>query len=216
MLSCFSHVWRFGIPGTVACQALLSIFFRQEYWSGLLCPPPGDLPDPGIKPMSSASPAFQADSLLLSHWGSPHSSVGKYNWFVNMENRWHCFVIKTVIFWSYAMMCHRGSILSSTSFFELLKSLVIQARAHLTFFEDWDPTGWIDMPTSKCFLLSAKIKIQVVPFLALIMIPPNHSAMDIRGYWKFWLKSHSVSRSLRAHLWYPCLTSHHWLKAKDV
>ena len=35
-------------------------FSRQEYWSGLPCPPPGDLPDPGIKP---GSPAFQADSL---------------------------------------------------------------------------------------------------------------------------------------------------------
>ena len=38
---------------------------RQEYWSGLPLPPPGDLPDPGIKPMS---PALQADSLPLSHW----------------------------------------------------------------------------------------------------------------------------------------------------
>ena len=42
-------------------QAPLSMgFFRQEYWSGLPCPPPGDLPDPGIEPMS---PALQADSL---------------------------------------------------------------------------------------------------------------------------------------------------------
>ena len=34
-------------------------------------PPPGDLPDPGIKPASPAARALQADSLLLSHWGSP-------------------------------------------------------------------------------------------------------------------------------------------------
>ena len=46
---------------TVACQAPLSLgFSREEYWSGLLFPSPGDLPDPGIEP---ASPAFQADSL---------------------------------------------------------------------------------------------------------------------------------------------------------
>ena len=45
-------------PWTVACQAPLSMgFSRQEYWSGLPCPSPGDLPDPGIKP---ASPALQA------------------------------------------------------------------------------------------------------------------------------------------------------------
>ena len=44
-------------------------FPRQEYWNGLLFPPPGDLPDPGIEPTSSVSPALQADSLPLSHQG---------------------------------------------------------------------------------------------------------------------------------------------------
>ena len=54
----------------VAHQSPLSMgFSRQEYWSGLPCPPPGNLPDPGIKPLSPASPALQADSLTLSHWG---------------------------------------------------------------------------------------------------------------------------------------------------
>ena len=49
---------------TVARQALLSMgFFSQEYWSGLPFPPPADLPNPGIKPESSVSPALQADSL---------------------------------------------------------------------------------------------------------------------------------------------------------
>ena len=50
---------------TLARQAPLSMgFSRQEYWSGLPCPPPGDLPDPGIK---LESPALQADSLPMSH-----------------------------------------------------------------------------------------------------------------------------------------------------
>jgi len=44
-------------------------FPRQEYWSGLLFPSPRDSPDPGIKP---TSPAWQADSLPLSHQGSPY------------------------------------------------------------------------------------------------------------------------------------------------
>ena len=43
-------------------------FSRQEYWSGLLCPPAGDLPDPGIKPVSPVSPALE-DSLLLEPLG---------------------------------------------------------------------------------------------------------------------------------------------------
>ena len=60
-------------PWPVAHQAALSMGFpRQEYWSGLPCSPPGDLPDPGIKPVNPATPALQADSLPLSHWGSPH------------------------------------------------------------------------------------------------------------------------------------------------
>ena len=47
----FSHVWLYATPWTVAFQAPLSMgFCRQEHWSGLPCPPPGDLPDPGIKP----------------------------------------------------------------------------------------------------------------------------------------------------------------------
>ena len=44
-------------------------FSRQEYWSGLPCPPPGDLPHPGIEPISLTSVALQVDSLPLSHWG---------------------------------------------------------------------------------------------------------------------------------------------------
>ena len=59
MLLCFSHVRLFATPWTVACQTPLSMgFSRQEYWSGLLCPPPGDLPDPGIEPASLTSPAL--------------------------------------------------------------------------------------------------------------------------------------------------------------
>ena len=54
---------------TVACQAPLSMgFSRQEYWSGLLFPSPGDLPDPGIKPRS---PALQTDSLPSELRGKP-------------------------------------------------------------------------------------------------------------------------------------------------
>ena len=44
-------------------------FSRQESWSGLPFPAPGDLPNPGIEPESVASPALQTDFLLLSHRG---------------------------------------------------------------------------------------------------------------------------------------------------
>ena len=69
MLSHFSCVQLFVNLWTVASQASLSMgFSMQEYWNGLSCSPPGDLPDPGIKP---GSPALQVNSLLLSHQGSP-------------------------------------------------------------------------------------------------------------------------------------------------
>ena len=52
-----SHVQLFGTPWTVARQAPLSMgFSRQEYWSELPFPAPGDLPDPGFEPRSLASP----------------------------------------------------------------------------------------------------------------------------------------------------------------
>ena len=59
-----------------ACQVPLSMAFsRPEYWSGLPCPPPRDLPHSGIKPMSPASLALQVNSLPLSHWRSPNTYV---------------------------------------------------------------------------------------------------------------------------------------------
>ena len=68
LLSRFSHAQLCSTLWTVARQAPLSMgFSQQEYWSGLPCLPPGDLPNPGTKPRS---PALQADSLLLSHQGS--------------------------------------------------------------------------------------------------------------------------------------------------
>ena len=57
---------------TTVLHAPLSMgFARQGCWSGLPYPPPGNLPNPGIEPASPVSPALQADSLLLSHQGSP-------------------------------------------------------------------------------------------------------------------------------------------------
>ena len=70
----FSFVLLCATLWTVAHQAPLSLgFSRQEHWSGLPCPPPGDLPHPGIEPASPASPALQADSSL-SHQGTQSCS----------------------------------------------------------------------------------------------------------------------------------------------
>ena len=64
-----SYVRLFATTWTVPHQAPLSMgFSRQEYWSGLSFPSPGDLPDPGMEP---GSPALQADSLPAEPQGKP-------------------------------------------------------------------------------------------------------------------------------------------------
>ena len=71
-----SHVQLFATPWTVACLASLSMgFSKQEYWSGLPFPPPGDLPDPGIEPVSpeslvSAGGFFTVELLDLTGGGA--------------------------------------------------------------------------------------------------------------------------------------------------
>ena len=73
--SCFSRVRLFATPWTVASQVLLSMgFSRQGYWSGLLCPFPGDLPEP----VSLVSPDWQAGSLPRGPPGLPW--LGSQRW----------------------------------------------------------------------------------------------------------------------------------------
>ena len=71
-LSCSVLSNSFVTPWTVAHQAPLSMgFSRQEYWSGLPCPPPANLPNPGIEPRS---PTLQMDSLLSEPPGKPKNT----------------------------------------------------------------------------------------------------------------------------------------------
>ena len=75
-----SHVWPPGTPQTIAHQVPLSMgFSRQEYWSGVPFPPPGNLPDPGIEPESLKSPAlaggfFTASATILQFKDEPKES----------------------------------------------------------------------------------------------------------------------------------------------
>ena len=68
-----SHVWFFVAPQVVACQAPLPMkFSRQEYWFGVSFPTPGDLLDPGIEPLSLASPSSACGSFTPSAtWEAP-------------------------------------------------------------------------------------------------------------------------------------------------
>ena len=72
ILSSFSRVQLFVIQWIIAFQAPLSVrFSRQEYWTGLPCPPPGDLPNPKMEPRS---PALWVHSLLTEPPGKPKNT----------------------------------------------------------------------------------------------------------------------------------------------
>ena len=76
-VSMLSHVRLSATPRTIACQAPLSMgFSRQEYCSGLPCPPPGNLPNPGIKPYQDTrhplvSPALAGGVFIIAPPGKP-------------------------------------------------------------------------------------------------------------------------------------------------
>ena len=91
MLSHFSHVRFFATLWTTACQAPLSMgFSRQEYWSGLPCPTPGNLPDPRIEPSLLCLLHWQVGSLILApSWVSvqfSHSVVSDSLWPHELEH----------------------------------------------------------------------------------------------------------------------------------
>ena len=91
-LSC---VLLFATPWSVAHQAPLSMgFSRQEYWSGLACPPPGHLPDPGIEPVSLISPALASEFFTTSTAWEAQFKVYKvlilYTWYIyKLQNDYH-------------------------------------------------------------------------------------------------------------------------------
>ena len=118
-----SHVQLFATPGSVACQSPLSMeFSRPEYCSGLSCPPPGDLPNPGIKPRS---PALQVDSLLPESPEKPkNTEVGSPSLlqqkFPIQELNWGCLLHCR---WILNHLSHQGSY-SSPVFKKVFKPLV--------------------------------------------------------------------------------------------
>ena len=67
-------------PWTIAHQAPLSMGFpRQEYWSGLPFPPPGDLPDSGTEPVSPASPALTGGFIVIIFTAEPQKAKERHH-----------------------------------------------------------------------------------------------------------------------------------------
>ena len=91
-----SRVQLFATPWTVACQALLSMeFSRQEYWSGLPCPPPGDPPNSGIKSASLAFPALTGRFFTTMPPGKPLIWILYANSFVKKKRDGPSYRLRT-------------------------------------------------------------------------------------------------------------------------
>ena len=96
-----SHLWVFLNLWIVAHQAPPSVLFsRQEYWSGLPFPPPGDLPNPGIELLSTA---LQVDSLPAEPLGKPLSLLPLWNHFQFLQH-WECLASARL----YPSFTHNG------------------------------------------------------------------------------------------------------------
>ena len=107
-----SRVQLFVTPWTVACQAPLSMgFSRQEYWSGLPCPPPGDLPDPWIEPGSST-----VKVPTPNHWTSREFSLKifleievHFAKSLTLSNVWFCTFLANIKLrshhWNHGVNC---------------------------------------------------------------------------------------------------------------
>ena len=111
VLSRFSHVWLFATLWTVAHQATPSMgFSRQEYWSGLPCPPSGDLPDPGIEPTSLLSPAFVDRFFTISAtWETQTEVYNKCNVLESSQNQSPLLVPGKGVFQETSPWCQKSS-----------------------------------------------------------------------------------------------------------
>ena len=113
-------VWLFETPWTVAYQAPPSMgFSRQEYWSGLPFPSPGDLPDPGIEPRS---PAFQADAgRPVNLWATQTHRLYIYELIYNIKKKrfrfWFWFWNQLFVTWDLFLDSHQANWSSVLSFF---------------------------------------------------------------------------------------------------
>ena len=126
-----SRVWLFATPWTVACQAPLSRgFSRQEYWSGLPFPSPGDLPDPGIEPRS---PTLEAGALTSE---PPGKSSYRYTTTYLSIYHWHIFELFPA-FWLLKVMLLRSFKSLGGYKFSLLSSQYLGIEAHYIGFQSF-------------------------------------------------------------------------------
>ena len=110
LLSQFSHVWVFMTLWTIALQAPLSMgFSRWEYWNGLWCPPPGDLPHPGIEPVSLMSPALAGGLFASSTTWEAQNNSRYHNTKWTIQNTYTLFPVWILSMWNPCWWWRNGN-----------------------------------------------------------------------------------------------------------
>ena len=169
MLSRFSHVWFFATLWTVAHQAPLSMgFSRQEYWTGLPFPSPGDLPDPGIEPRS---PALQADSLPTELQGKPLSLFYFIFWNLYLSHIYELLC-------SFSLKKQNYMHFNASSFF-----FSFSYRHGTSYFLGFLPLALLlEAPeVQKEKENSFQVQSYTVMLKVIIILSPWHSAQNIAG-----------------------------------
>ena len=140
-----SHVWQFATPRTKTCQSPLSMgFSRQEYWNGLPCPPPGDLPDSGIKSASPMSPEPPGNihPQILAWLTAHHSRISSSEWAF-----W-------ILLWSPLVTCKP---ITFIFFFALFLSVIICSQIFV-----YSPSLWEQRPYPSCLQLYSQGLVIIV------------------------------------------------------
>ena len=152
-----SRVRLFATPWTVTHRAPKSMgFSRQEYWSGLPFPSPGDLPDPGTEP---GSPALWTDDLHLSHQGSPQRIKIEIERVSNNANKLRVRKReKLSISWSLGPIKWQDSKQNSyaSQVVQLVKKLPANLRRHE--FHPWVGKMEKEMSTQSSFCLEISVE----------------------------------------------------------
>ena len=157
VLSGFSCAWLFATLWTVGHQAPLSMgFSRQEHWNGLPCPPPGDLPDPGVEPLSLRSPESAGRFFTTSTtWEAMHLSE-PITASCGFGSHLHRFWSKEIFFFTVALLFYIIKVFRKifddlNSFFslkmpplQLERSLFQQQLQSHWVLESYCPEGRID------------------------------------------------------------------------
>ena len=156
-----SHVQLFTTPWTVAPQAPLSMgSLRARCWSGLPCRPPGDLPNPGIKPRS---PALQSDSLPSESPGKPMNTINTFYLTVSVRQKFSSYLAQS--FWpevseEFAVI-QRCALGLEDPFLRLLNSVVFAVNKRPQLLPVWaSPPSYLSILTTQQLALPRKSKVE--------------------------------------------------------